>query len=85
MMTFDNLVEWSRDKVRQLGYVSAVQLVVEIVSHMHDEQQKNGDLSFCAVEVIMKVPCDDIKTVEYAIAMTESYRRKDLFYYSPVE
>ena len=85
MKTLDSFVEEARNVIREVGYMSAVELVGSISTAMCDEQQHHGDLDFGAVEVVTNVPCDDIKVVEYATAMTESYRRKDLFYYSPKE
>jgi hypothetical protein len=83
----EEIISIGRDKVRERGFVSAVELVCYLVSAWINTVQKGvkrNNVDF--VELLKFIPDGKcFHSVEYANKETEDFRRKDLFYYCPPE
>jgi len=79
-MTPKEFVDNIRQEIREEGFMSATKLVGVITA-----RAKEFGVNANAMEVLTQLPCEDINTVEYANWLTKDYRRKDLFYFSPVK
>ena len=79
-MTFDEFVNHMRQEIREEGFLSAMQLVSRMTV-----REKECGVFFDCLDVLKEMPCDDIKVVEFANSITAAYRRKDLYYFSPVD
>ena len=77
-MNFDQFVEHMRQEIREEGFMSGVSLAARTV--LRGKEAKF--LTDCD-RVLAAIPCDDIRTVEYANSQTVEYRRKTLYYFNP--
>ena len=85
-MTEQELIDIVREAIRTAGFMSAVKLAGVII-----ERAVNFKINKLVVDwpifvegILKKIPCKDILTVEYTNALTQDYRRKDLYYFLPV-
>ncbi len=79
------IIEKDRDMIREKGFYSAVELVLELVAYCTKEGIPPSQFSDDITKILDDIVCDDIHSVEYANKATEDHKRKDLFYYNPDE
>jgi len=77
----DKIIEKAREIIREQGFCSASELIVDLVIWCAENDMKHNNI----VPLLEFVPSeeDGIHSVEYANEGTKSFRRKDLFYYNP--
>lgn len=73
-----------QQEIRENGFVSASRLISLIVARALELNVEYEDnIHLFTHNVLIEIPCDDIKIVKYSNWLAEDHYQKDLYYFSP--